>query len=126
MGDHYALLDIASSYEQGRGVPRDPASAYAYYALAGVGPGEGPYPSALHDTYQKTPGTKEQKLDACFKLTPAEKARALTIYNDFVAKLIARLERLATKGGEAFAKRDLQLIRDYSAKAAARAKPTKK
>ncbi len=126
MGDRHALLYIASCYEQGWGVPRDPASAYAYCALAGGGPGEGSYASPFQNTYQKTPGTNEQKLDACFKLTPTEKARALTIYNDFVAKLIARLDRLATKGGEAFAKRDLQAIRDHSAKAAARAKPTKK
>jgi TPR repeat protein len=131
MGDQDALIFFAESFEQGRGVSRDPASAYAYCALAGVGPVGGSYASPFQDsplqiTYQKTPGTKEQKLDACFKLTPAEKARALTIYNDFVAKLIARLERLATKGGEAFAKRDLQLIRDYQAQMSGKAKTLKR
>ena len=126
MGDYSAVMFFAESFEQGRGMPRDPTSAYAYYSLAGSGPGNGSFPNAMHVTFQNTRGTNEQKLDACFKLTPVEKARALTTYNDFVAKLIARLERLTTKGAEQMAKRDLQAIRDYQAQKAGKAKAVKK
>jgi TPR repeat protein len=126
MGDHYALLDIASSYEQGRGVPRDPASAYAYYALAGgVSQWGNPF-VGMGGTYRETVGTNEQKLDACFKLSPADKERALKIYNELASKLIDRLNRLAAKGGEQMAKRDLQAIRDYQAQMSGKAKTLKR
>jgi TPR repeat protein len=124
-GDNSSMQALAESFEKGQGVARDAASAYAYCALAGGLSWGNPF-SGLSDTYQNTKGTNEQKLDACFKLTPAEKARALTIYKELASKLIDRLNHLAAKGGEQQAKRDLQLIRDYSAKAAARAKPAKK
>ena len=125
MGEHDALSYIADSFEKGQGVPRDPASAYAYHALAGQRPGyhNG---SPLENTYNKTRGTNEKKLDACFKLTTDEKKKALMVYEDFVAKLTARLEKLASKGGEQIAQRELQGIRDFEAKKAAKAKPAKK
>jgi hypothetical protein len=126
MGDHWSLMMMAASFEQGRGVPRDSVSAYAHYALAGSGPSNGPFPSDLSEAYQNTKGTNEQKLDACFKLTPADKERALKIYNDLVANQMARLEKLASKGGEQIAKRELKVMRDYELKKAAKAKPTKK
>jgi hypothetical protein len=126
MGDHGSLMMMAASFEQGRGVPRDSASAYAHYALAGSGPSNGPFPSELSDAYQNTNGTNEQKLDASFKLSPADKERALKIYNELTSKLVDRLNGLAAKGGEQMAKRDLKAIRDYAATKAAKAKPAKK
>ena len=125
MGDAPALSFIAASFEQGRGVPRDPSSAYAYYALA-IGWAGYMNHSPFQDTFQKTRGTNEQKLDAYFKLTPAEKVRALKVYNEFVAKLIARMDRLVVKGGEVLVKQDIQQAGDYAAKKAAKAKSSKK
>lgn len=126
LGDHWALMSMAAAYESGRGVPLDLASVYAYYAFAGSGPGNGPFPNDLGEIYQKTQGTNEQKLDACFKLSPADKERALKIYNELASKLVERLNRLASKGGEQIAKRDLQAIRDYHAQKASKAQPLKK
>ncbi len=126
MGNHWSLMMMAASFEQGRGVPRDSASAYAHYALAGSGPSNGPFPSDLSEAYQNTKGTNEQKLDASFKLSPADKERALKIYNELASKFIDRLIHLAAKGGEEMAKRDLQAIRDYQAHKASKASPTKK
>ena len=122
-GETSSMHALAESFEKGQGVARDMASAYAYYALAG---GLGGHYRELQDTYQKTEGTNEQKLDASFKLSPADKERALKIYEDLVAKLVDRLNRLAAKGGEQMAKRDLQAIRDYQAQKAGKAKPKKK
>ncbi len=126
LGDHWSLMLIAASFERGRGVPRDLASAYAYYAFAGNGPSDGPFPSGLGETYVKTQGTNEQKLDACFKLSPADKERALKIYNELASKLIDRLNRLAAKAGEEMSKNDLQATRDYLAQKSGKAKALKK
>jgi len=123
LGDHESLMLMAAAFEHGRGVPLDSASAYAYYAFAGSGPGNGPFPS---ESYQKTQGTNEQKLDACFKLSPADKERALKIYNELTSKLVERFNRLAAKGGEEMAKRDLQAIRDYQAQKSGKAKAVNK
>lgn len=125
MGDDSTMQVLAESYEQGRGVARDVAAAYAYYALAGGVSPIGLY-TELKGAYQNAQGTNEQKLDACFKLSPADKERALKIYNELSSKLVERLNRLAEKGGEQMAKRDLKAIRDYHAQKASKAKPVKK
>ena len=125
MGEASSIQAVAESYEQGRGVARDAASAYAYYALAGGVSSVGFY-TELKSAYQNAEGTNEQKLDACFKLSPAEKERALKIYNELTSKLVERLNRLAAKGGEQMAKRDLKSVRDYQAQKSAKAKAVKK
>ena len=125
MGEASSMQAVAESFEQGRGVARDAASAYAYYALAGGVSLVGFY-TELKGAYQNAQGTNEQKLDACFKLSPAEKERALKIYKELASKLIDRLNHLAAKGGEQMAKRDLQLIRVNQAHKASKANPTKK
>jgi hypothetical protein len=125
-GETSSMLALADSFEKGHGVPRDMASAYAYYALAGgVSQWGNPF-VGMGGTYRETVGTNEQKLDACFKLSPADKERALMIYNELASKLIDRLNRLAAKGGEQMAKRDLQAIRDYLAQKSGKAKTLKK
>jgi TPR repeat protein len=124
-GETSSMQALAESFEKGQGVTRDAASAYAYCALAGGVSWGDPF-SGLKVTYQNAKGTNEQKLDACFKLSPAEKERALKIYNELTSKLVERLNQLAAKGGEQMAKRDLKDIRDYQAQKAAKAKPTKK
>ena len=125
MGDLEALSFIADSFEKGQGVPRDPASAYAYHALSGEGPGYR-NDNPLQEIYRKTKGTNEQKLDACFKLSSDEKKKALKVYEDFVAKLTNRLEKLASKGGAERAQRTLQGIRDFEKEKAANAQKRKK
>lgn len=125
MGETSSMLVLAESFEEGKGVARDAASAYAYCALAGGLSWGNPF-NGLQGTYQNTNGTNEQKLDACFKLSPAEKERALKIYNELASKLVERLNRLAAKGGEQMAKRDLKSVRDYQAHKSAKAKPTNK
>jgi hypothetical protein len=124
-GETSSMQALAESCYKGQGVVRDAASAYAYYALAGGVSSAGAY-DELKGAYQNAQGTNEQKLDACFKLSPAEKERALKIYNELTSKLVDRLNHLAAKGGEEMAKRDLQAIRDYAATKAAKAKPAKK
>jgi len=125
-GETSSMLALADSFEKGHGVPRDMASAYAYYALAGDFSQWGNPFVGMGGTYRETVGTNEQKLDACFKLSPADKEKALKIYNELASKLIDRLNRLAAKGGEQMAKRDLQAIRDYQARMSGKAKALKK
>lgn len=126
MGETSSMLALAESFEKGQGVARDTASAYAYYALVGGLSQWGNPFIGMQATYQETVGTNEQKLDACFKLSPADKERAQKIYNELASKLVDRLNRLAAKGGEKMAKRDLQAIRDYQAQKASKAQPLKK
>ncbi len=124
-GETSSMLALAEAFEKGQGVPRDMASAYAYCAMAGGLSWGDPF-SGLQDTFQRTPGTNEQKLDACFKLSPADKEKALKIYNELASKLVDRLNRIAAKGGEQMAKRDLQAIRDYQAQMSGKAKTLKR
>ncbi len=125
MGETSSLQALAESYDKGEGVARDTAIAYAYYALAGGVSLAGAY-DELKGAYQNAQGTNEQKLDACFKLSTADKERALKIYNSLASKLIERLNRLAAKGGEQMAKRDLQAIHDYQARMSGKAKTLNK